>query len=97
MVEKYEDTKIINCSTSTFRGYFKETLSELGMEVSSEGTIHTPHDCRHTFSWLCDKYIVDSLSKRLRLRHALGDITDSKYGHRTLQELKEEIEKIQCC
>jgi len=27
------------------------------------GEKHTPHDCRHTFSWLCDKYGVDSDSK----------------------------------
>lgn len=97
LVEKYKDSRIINCSSSTFRLTFKNVLDELGIATSTEGTVHTPHDCRHTFSWLCDKYKVDPLSKRLMLGHALGDLTDAKYGHRTLEELKEEIEKISCC
>lgn len=58
-------------------------------------TKHTPHDCRHTFSWLCDKYGVDSFSKKMLMGHSLGNsVSDTVYGHRTMEELREEIEKI---
>lgn len=74
---------------SHFRKKFIKSLATLGI------TDHTPHDCRHTFSWLCDHYKVDALSKKMMLGHSLGnDVTSSVYGHRTHEELKEEIEKI---
>lgn len=72
-----------------FRKMFSEALQAIGI------TGHTPHDCRHTFSWLCDKYHVDALSKKMLMGHALGnDVTDLRYGHRTLDELRAEISKI---
>ena len=50
---------------------------------------------RHTFSWLCDKYGVDDMSKHLLMGHSLGNnIERSVYGHRTFEELKTEINKI---
>lgn len=78
-------------STKTYRDDFYKALDSLGIEK------HTPHDCRHTFSWLCDKYNVDKLSKKKMMGHKIGnDVTDAKYGHRTIEQLKEEINKIMC-
>ena len=78
-------------SAQRYRKDLYEALDELGIPK------HTPHDCRHTFSWLCDKYNVDGLSKKLMIGHALGnDVTDAVYGHRTIEELRTEIEKIAC-
>ncbi|MCH5272892.1 MAG: integrase [Lachnospiraceae bacterium] len=75
--------------------FFYPTLAHLGISVTANGKKHTPHDCRHTFSWLCDKYKVDELSKHLLMGHSLGkDIEKSVYGHRTFQELCTEINKI---
>ena len=83
-------------SSKSFRSIFYTTLDLLGLSMSDAGTKHTPHDCRHTFSWLCDKYKVDELSKHLLMGHSLGnDVEKSVYGHRTLDELRAEIEKIQ--
>lgn len=83
-------------STHAFRNNFHGTLASLGLSMSDAGTKHTPHDCRHTFSWLCDKYGVDDFSKHLLMGHSLGnDVEKSVYGHRTLDELRAEIEKIQ--
>lgn len=83
------------------RKEFYEVLDKLNLTVSDNGTKHTPHDCRHTFSWLCDKYKVDELSKHLLMGHSPGgDVERSVYGHRTLDELRAEIEKIEvpdCC
>ena len=84
-----EGNPLFRLSPAKFRALFHEELSAIGLRG------HTPHDCRHTFSWLCDKYHVDTLSKRLLLGHALGnDVTDLKYGHRTVEELRNEINKI---
>lgn len=83
-------------SDQACRASFHTTLASLGLSMSSAGTKHTPHDCRHTFSWLCDKYGVDDLSKHLLMGHSLGnDVEKSVYGHRTVSELRAEIEKIQ--
>lgn len=82
-------------SDQAFRSSFYTTLDSLGLSMSAAGTKHTPHDCRHTFSWLCDKYKVDELSKHLLMGHSLGsDVEKSVYGHRTIEELRAEIEKI---
>lgn len=76
--------------------HFYPALEKLGIEFASNGAKHTPHDCRHTFSWLCDKYRLDDISKHMLMGHSLGsDVEKSVYGHRTFEELKTEIEKIQ--
>lgn len=84
-----EDNFLFHATAAKFREAFCNELKKIKIEN------HTPHDCRHTFSWLCDKYKVDGLSKKMLLGHALGnDVTSSRYGHRTLEELREEINKI---
>lgn len=84
-----EDNLLFKKDVGHFRLLFNAALAEIGV------TGHTPHDCRHTFSWLCDKYHVDTLSKKMLMGHSLGnDVTDAKYGHRTLDELRAEINKI---
>lgn len=91
LIEKYIDPeiKLFNKRAPVFRSLFYEELEKLGIKG------HTPHDCRHTFSWLCDKYHVDQLAKKLLLGHTLGnDITDKKYGHRTMDELRDGIGQI---
>lgn len=74
---------------------FNKMLTGIGFPYASTGEKHTPHDCRHTFSWLADKYKMDDLSKHLIMGHSLGkDVEKNTYGHRTLDELREEIAKI---
>lgn len=59
------------------------------------GMKHTPHDCRHTFSALCERYGVNEADRKRMLGHSFGsDITNGIYGHRTLDDLREQIEKI---
>ena len=64
-------------------------LASRGIDVS-----HTPHDCRHTFSGLCERYHVSENDRKRMLGHSLPDVTNSVYGHRTADDLREEIEKI---
>lgn len=83
-------------SKSNYLKSFHAALERLGIGNSSTGAVHTPHDCRHTFSWLCDRYKVDDLCKRMIMGHSLGkDVETSVYGHRTVDELKSEINKIE--
>lgn len=75
---------------SSFRRSMYATLDRLGIER------HTPHDCRHTFSILCERYGVNENDRKRMLWHSFGsDITNARYGHRSLEELRSEIEKIQ--
>lgn len=83
------------CGAAFRKHQFYPLLRKLNMLYSDSGKKHTPHDCRHTFSWLCDKYRVDDFSKHLLMGHSLGkDVEKSVYGHRTVEELRSEINKI---
>ena len=87
---------ILGCSTQDFRKAMYKKLEELNIATTSNRKRHTPHDCRHTFSYLCEKYKINENDRKRMLGHSFGsDITNAKYGHRTVEELREEIEKIQ--
>ena len=67
----------------------KNTLRKLGLPE------RTPHSCRHTFSRLCESYGVREADRKWMMGYSFGnDITNGVYGHRTLEELWMEIEKI---
>jgi integrase len=73
----------------SFRKDMYKALERLGIEM------HTPHDCRYTFSQLCERYGVNENDRKRMLGHSFGnDITNGIYGHRTLEDLRAEIEKI---
>lgn len=73
---------------TTIRRRWAKVMKDLGMN-------HTPHDCRHTFSWMCDTYGVDEISKHILMGHSLGkDVETKVYSHRTLEQLTEQVEKI---
>ena len=83
---------LLGKSDQVFRKLFREKLTVLGIPGDPE---HTPHDCRHTFSRLCEAYKVSDADRKRMMGHSFGnDITNGIYGHRTLEELREEIEKI---
>ena len=83
--------KILPCSANTFRRNMEGFLAGIGIREH-----HTPHDCRHTFSYLCEKYEVNENDRKRMLGHTFSDITNKVYGHRDLDELKKQIQKINC-
>lgn len=97
---KFVKTRLDTCgtlipyTTNHYRtNYFYPTLEKLSL---SGNPLHTPHDCRHTFSALCEKYGVKENDRKRMMGHSFkGDITNAVYGHRTIEELRVEIEKIQ--
>lgn len=83
------DGKILTVKQDSVRKHMYKFLESVGMEK------HTPHDCRHTFSALCEKYGVNENDRKRMLGHSFGnDITNAVYGHRTIEDLRSEIEKI---
>lgn len=84
------DGDLLSCSTTSFRSNMYKYLASHDMEL------HTPHDCRHTFSALCERYGVAENDRKRMLGHALKDVTNGVYGHRTVDDLRVEIEKIPC-
>lgn len=85
------DGALLNTTPHSFRSSMYTTLNNLGIEK------HTPHDCRHTFSKLCEDYEVRENDRKRMLGHAFADITNAKYGHRDLESLRKEIQKIKIC
>lgn len=81
------DGVLLTVSTHAFRARLTKYLESRGFDK------HTPHDCRHTFSALCERYKVHEPDRKRMLGHTL-DLTNGVYGHRTVEELREEIEKI---
>ena len=80
-------------SVSWFRKMMKRKLRELGIDGAERH--HSPHSCRHTFSRLCESYGVREADRKRMMGHSFGDdITNGVYGHRTLAELRQEMEKI---
>lgn len=78
-------------SVQNFRMDMYDTLKSLGIKK------HTPHDCRHTFSMLCDKYGVNENDKKTLLGHSFSDVTNKVYRHRELEALREQLERIKVC
>ena len=56
---------------------------------------HRPHDTRHTFITLAKDAGLDEYIIKLIVGHSIEDVTEKVYTHRTLNQLKEEIELIQ--
>lgn len=62
---------------------------------------HHPHDFRHTFATLGKRFGVDPEDLMRLLGHKNGTITEQIYTHRTIEDLREQVEKIDvlriCC
>lgn len=77
-------------------GYLNITRTRVAFlnDIRSINKDATPHWTRHTFSALCERYGVRENDRKRMLGHIVGDITNDIYGHRTLEDLRAEIEKI---
>lgn len=92
---RQNNKNLLGCNPQEFRNEMYQKLENLGILYTINGKKHTPHDCRHTFSRLCEKYGVNENDRKRMMGHSFGsDITNAKYSHRTVEELRTEIEKI---
>ncbi len=70
-----------------YRGRFNKINKKLGMT-------HKPHDTRHTFITKAKLSNVDEYVLKLIVGHAIEDVTEKIYTHRTIEQLHNEIKKI---
>ena len=52
---------------------------------------HTPHECRHTFITIAKSNKMDEYVLKLIVGHAIDDITEKVYTHRTVEQLRTEM------
>lgn len=71
-----------------YRNRFNKAMSALKFK-------HRPHDTRHTFVTLAKEADVNEYILKLIVGHAIDDITERVYTHRTIEDMRNEIEKIQ--
>ena len=72
-----------------YREYFDQALKACGITEK-----HTPHDCRHTFNSLLIAAKADRVARYKIMGHAGKDINEKVYSHMSVEQLREEIEKI---
>lgn len=85
VVNEYNES--INHNYDRAKNDFNKLREELGFT-------HVFHDTRATFSTKCDEYRVEPVVMKQLMGHAVDDITEKYYTRRTVQRLKEQIEKI---
>lgn len=74
-------------SYDKYRNRFNKIMSRLKLT-------HRPHETRHTFITKGKSYNMDEYILKLIVGHAITDITEKVYTHRTMEQLHSEIEKI---
>jgi integrase len=70
-----------------YRGRFNKIMKRFGFE-------HRPHDTRHTFITKAKAVDMNEYILKLIVGHAIKDITENTYTHRTINDLHREIQKI---
>ena len=70
-----------------YRKRFEKVMKRLNMS-------HRPHETRHTFITKGKACNMDEYILKLIVGHAIEDITEKVYTHRTVEQLKTEIRKI---
>lgn len=70
-----------------YRKRFEKVMKCLNMN-------HRPHETRHTFITKAKACNMDEYVLKLIVGHAISDITENVYTHRTVEQLKAEIRKI---
>lgn len=70
-----------------YRGRFNKVMKRMNMN-------HKPHDTRHTFITKAKAVNMNEYILKLIVGHAIDDITEKTYTHRTIEDLHREIQKI---
>lgn len=70
-----------------YRKRFEKVMKRLDIS-------HRPHETRHTFITKAKACNMDEYILKLIVGHAIADITENVYTHRTVEQLKAEIRKI---
>lgn len=63
-------------------------------EIRGAGIDHAPHEARHTFRSELDRRDIKNTTINLLMGHSSGSIGERIYTHKTLDELRDAIDKI---
>lgn len=74
-----------------YDNYSKRRLLEINRRLGSN---HKPHDARHTFATLGHRHKLNELTLKKIMGHTPDNITQKVYTHISINEMKQEIEKI---
>lgn len=77
----------IHMTYDKYKGRFQKVMDRLHMN-------HHPHETRHTFITKAKACNMDEYILKLIVGHAIEDITEKVYTHRTIKQLKTEMDKI---
>ena len=72
---------------SSYRSLWNDVMRKLNMQ-------HTPHECRHTFRSRLDSAGANKVCIDLMMGHKSNDVGERIYTHKTISELKLNIELI---
>lgn len=72
-----------------YRSLYLKAMKRIGADG-----LYSPHCTRHTFITLAKQYNMDEYIIKLIVGHAINDITEKTYTHRTMEQLATEINKI---
>lgn len=75
-------------SYNLYHHHFMEIMTHISAK-------HTPHDTRHTFITYAKASGFNEYILKLIVGHAITDITENVYTHRTISELKNEMNKYE--
>lgn len=74
-------------STVYRNSFFDPMCSHFGMN-------HTPHECRHTFASFAAASNMNKVLVKKIIGHSSGDLTEDVYTHAFIEDLVEEIDKM---
>ena len=88
------DYLIINTvgSNMKYSNYNRDKFHKIMEQLELE---HTPHDGRHTFATYMEKCNANKLSTQLIMGHSPKLLIDKVYTHKTLEDLQNEINKLE--
>jgi len=70
-----------------YRNRFNKVMDRLKLN-------HRPHEARHTFITMAKSSHVDEYILKLIVGHSITDITEKTYTHRTMNQLRQEMNKV---
>lgn len=70
-----------------YRGRFNKVMSKLQID-------HKPHDTRHTFINAAKAANINEYALKIMVGHVIEDVTEAVYTHRTVEQLRDELIKI---
>lgn len=77
------------CTESQYRTIWKKLMDTLAMS-------HKPHECRHTFRSLLDSAGANPVCIDRLMGHKSKSVGERVYTHKTLEELKSNLELVTC-